>query len=49
MFAFKTAANKVALPATRVASRRCISSSATKSGNDLTVYIYAGLFFFFNI
>ncbi|KAL0135000.1 elongation factor Tu [Mucor lusitanicus] len=31
MFAFKTAANKVALPATRVASRRCISSSATKS------------------
>ncbi|KAG1441701.1 hypothetical protein G6F46_013286 [Rhizopus delemar] len=31
MFSLKTAANKVVLPATRVASRRCISSSATKT------------------
>ncbi|KAG1164683.1 hypothetical protein G6F37_000072 [Rhizopus arrhizus] len=31
MFSLKTAANKVVLPAARVASRRCISSSATKT------------------
>ncbi|KAI9476332.1 MAG: elongation factor Tu [Benjaminiella poitrasii] len=31
MFAIKTAANKAALPATRIASRRCVSSCATKT------------------
>ncbi|CAO3695868.1 unnamed protein product [Rhizopus stolonifer] len=31
MFSLKTAANKAVLPATRVASRRCVSSYATKS------------------
>ncbi|CEI96674.1 Putative Elongation factor Tu [Rhizopus microsporus] len=47
MFSLKTAANKVVLPASRVASRRCITSSASKtawistrmalaSGNRLT-------------
>lgn len=36
MFSLKTAANKVVFPATRVASRRCISSSASKTGKHFT-------------
>ncbi|KAI8061556.1 uncharacterized protein B0P05DRAFT_252196 [Gilbertella persicaria] len=50
MFALKTAANKVALPATRVASRRCISSSTARSAfNSTRLALNAGNKFTSNI
>jgi hypothetical protein len=40
MFALKTAASKAAMPAVRVASRRCASSVASRSGNYFFISPY---------